>query len=271
MGILHRIYRYVNILSLDVAAGAVICALFFSALFGVYLKPFGIISLGLTVWIIYTADHLLDASRVTQPASTERHRFHQRHFKILFSILIVAMVIDVVQLFFMRKPVIIAGILLAALVLLYFLAQRYLIYVKELFGALLYAGGVLLAPLSLMEKPLGSMQMVLMLAFMLTALINLLLFTWFDRVRDQQDKHQSFTTIFGEKATQTILSILFILNASLTAIQIKNDYIKPAIILLLMNLVLLFILLNKKYFSVHDRYRLLGDAVFLLPLIYFFI
>jgi hypothetical protein len=270
MGALYRFYRLINILSLDVAAGAVVCALFFAKVFHVHIKPFGVVSLGLTVWIIYTADHLLDAKRITQPASTERHRFHQRHFKILFSILVVAILADAIQILFIRKPVIIAGIMLAALVILYFFVQRYLIYFKEIFGAFLYAGGVMLAPLSLMDRPLASMQIMLMLQFTLTALINLLLFTWFDRERDQQDRHQSFTTIFGEKATQTILSILFILNTSLTAIQIKNAEVIPAVILMLMNAILLLILLNRRYFEVNDRYRLLGDAVFLLPLIYFF-
>jgi 4-hydroxybenzoate polyprenyltransferase len=269
MEILYKIYRTLNILSIDVVAGAVVCALFFSKILNVQLKPFGVISLGLTVWIIYTADHLLDARRVLQLASTDRHRFHQHYFKILFIILLLMVLVDAVQLFFIRKPIIIAGLFLAVLVLIYFFVQRYLVYVKELFGALLYTGGVLLVPLALKEIPLSSMQMVLMLSFLLTALINLLLFTWFDRERDQKDKHQSFTTIFGEKATQTILSILFILNASLTAIQVKNDFMKPAIILALMNLILLLILLNKNFFSVNDRYRLLGDAVFLLPLLYF--
>jgi 4-hydroxybenzoate polyprenyltransferase len=270
MNTLYRLYRLINILSLDVAAGAVVCALFFAKFFEVSIKPFGLVSLGLTVWIIYTADHLLDAKRVLQPASSERHRFHQQYYKVFIPILIVAILIDAAQIFFIRKPVIVAGIVLAVLVVLYFFVQRYLVYVKEIFGALLYAGGVLLAPLSLMDEPLTTMHFILMLQFTLTALINLLLFTWFDKEVDQRDKHQSFTTIFGEKATQNILSILFILNASLTAIQIKNGIVIPAVILMSMSVILLFILLNKKYFEVNDRYRLLGDAVFLLPLIYFF-
>jgi 4-hydroxybenzoate polyprenyltransferase len=270
MSALYKLYRLINFLSLDVAAGAVVCALFFAKVFDVHIKPVGLVSLGLTVWIIYTADNLLDAKRILLSASTERHRFHQRYFKILNPILVVAILIDVIQIFFIRKPVIIGGIVLAVLVIVYFFVQRYLVYFKEIFGAFLYAGGVILAPLSLIDQPVTPMQIMLMLQFALTALINLLLFTWFDRERDQQDSHQSFTTIFGEKATQTILSILFILNASLTAIQLKNGAAIPAVILMLMNVILLFILLNKKYFEVNDRYRLLGDAVFLLPIIYLF-
>jgi hypothetical protein len=269
MRLLHRLYRWINILSLDVAVGAVVCASFFSSVLGVHIKPYGLISLGLTVWIIYTVDHLLDARRVMQPASTERHRFHQRFYKILIPIVALAVITDAIQIFFIRKPIIIAGIILGVLVVLYFFVQRYLIYFKEMFGALLYAGGVLLAPVSSSERPLSTLEMLLMLQFTLTALINLLLFTWFDRERDLKDKHQSFTTIFGEKATLNILAVLFILNASVTAIFFKNDYLMPAVIMAMMNMVLLLILLNRKHFEVDDRYRMLGDAVFLLPLIYF--
>ena len=38
-------------------------------------------------------------------------------------------------------------------------------------------------------------------------------------------------------------------------------------IMMLMNLILFSIFLFSDYFSVHDRYRYVGDAVFLLPLL----
>jgi len=62
----------------------VICASFFARLLDVAILPQGLISLGLTVWIIYTADHLLDAKKFKNKMRlTERHRFHQRHFKVI--------------------------------------------------------------------------------------------------------------------------------------------------------------------------------------------
>ena len=88
------VYRLLNILSIDVAAGAVICALFFARLFEVQIKPYGLISLGLTVWIIYTADHLLDGIKTHHRAATKRHQFHQYHFKVLCVVMIVAIIID---------------------------------------------------------------------------------------------------------------------------------------------------------------------------------
>ena len=59
-----RFYQYINILSLDIAAGAVISAVFFAQIFNVQIKPYGLLALGLTVWIIYTVDHLRDAKKI---------------------------------------------------------------------------------------------------------------------------------------------------------------------------------------------------------------
>jgi hypothetical protein len=264
-----HIYNLLNILSVDIAAGAVVCTAFFAKIFDVYIKPFGYISLGLTVWIIYTVDHLLDARNTQHTAATLRHRFHQWHFKTLFSIVVIAALIDVVQLFFIRRQLIISGLILASLIVIYLLIQRYLRFVKELFGALLYSGGVLLAPLSLMITPLSLMQALLISQFFITAFINLLLFSWFDKVNDTLDKHQSFTTFFGESATLAVLLILFSINGILAIIQIKTCmYSIPSSIIFSMNMILFMIMILRKHFAVNERYRLLGDAIFILPILY---
>src|SRR6478736_436347 len=87
-------YRVINALSLDVAGGAVICALFFAQLLKVNLFPQGLAALGLAVWIVYTGDHLLDAKRLREQASTFRHGFHQQHFKLLAVLLAIACILE---------------------------------------------------------------------------------------------------------------------------------------------------------------------------------
>ena len=49
MTFLHRLYQYINILSLDVVAGAVTGALFFGELLQVPIDPFVLAALALTV------------------------------------------------------------------------------------------------------------------------------------------------------------------------------------------------------------------------------
>lgn len=266
---LVRVYRLLNILSIDVAAGAVVCALFFAKIFDVSVIPFGLISLGLTVWIIYTADHMLDAYKIQRPASTERHRFHQQHFKKLFVFLIIAMVIDAIQLAFIRKVVLYQGLALAVIVVVYFLAHRYLKFFKEVIGAALYSGGVLLIPWSVNSGIASAYQLLLIAQFAMTALINLFLFSWFGLHQDEKDNHSSYATVMGYSATKYSIAILFFVQFFVSVIQFElGIYFLPVIILLLMNLLLLIIFSQRSFFEIHDRYRLLGDAVFLLPLIY---
>ncbi len=265
---LLRAYRFINILSIDVAGGAVIGALFFAKIFDVIILPSGMIALGLTVWIIYTADHLIDAREIKQVAATERHRFHQSHFRILFVLLMIASVIDVAQLFFIRKSVIFEGLWLALLVVFYFILQSYLKFLKELIGAVLYTGGVLLIPYSVKSTVINAPQAMLMGQFVITALINLLLFSWFDKSCDEQDRHSSFATTMGWNVTKSFLMALFFIQAILSFGQFTSSYAKPTAVIALMNALFLLIFFNRKYFGINDRYRLLGDAVFFVPLIY---
>lgn len=264
-----RFYQFLNILSLDVAAGAVICAAFFARIFEVTILFYGLLSLGLTVWIIYTADHLLDAYKTQKIASTNRHRFHQKYFKILLIIVLVAALADGAQLFYIRRSVFIGGLLLACIVVIYFIVQRRLKFLKEIFGAVLYTGGVLLIPVSLKDEALTVPQVIFIGQLFLTAITNLFLFSWFDQAPDERDNHQSFTTVFGEGATQNAIIFMVSLNAILEIVQLSlTKFLFAEMIMILMNVILFVIFRNRKYFEMHDRYRLVGDAIFLFPLMY---
>ncbi|HZI26137.1 MAG TPA: hypothetical protein VFD46_13730, partial [Chryseolinea sp.] len=144
MHALHRFYHYINILSVDIAAGAVVSALFFAKIFDVQIKPYGLIALGLTVWIIYTIDHLRDAKNIKHSASTERHRFHQQYFHALIFCLGLAVLVDAVTIFFIRRQVLEWGLILWVAVVVYLMFQQFLRFLKEFFIATLYTSGVLL-------------------------------------------------------------------------------------------------------------------------------
>lgn len=264
-----RIYRLINILSLDIAAGAMISAAFFSRLFEVTVMPQGLISLGLTVWIIYTADHLLDARKLNQDASSERHRFHQRHAGILLALMVIALIVDVIQVYYIRSIVFKAGMGLAFLVAVYFMIQRQIGFLKELLGTLLYTSGVLLIPFSV-KKHVSSSDVLLILQFGATVWFNLLLFSLIDQSKDEQDNHRSFATSLGQSTTKTALVFLFSAGLTLAVAGLLLSFSMwwPIFIIAAMNSVLLLIFLRRGFFEKEDRYRLLGDAVFLLPLLY---
>ncbi len=262
-------YRYLNLLSLDVALGASISALFLTKIFNVEIRLHGLLCLGLTVWLIYTMDHLVDAKVIKSPASTERHRFHQRYFKIILVIAILILLNILPLLFFIYKPVLSMGIGLGAIVIVYFIVQRKLGFLKEILGALLYCVGVMLPIIALSKMSFNNLMSVPAILFFNTALINLILFSWFDREKDLQDNHTSLVTRVGNTASRGILYFLFITHLGLIIYAFDSGFeISILLVFVSMYLVLLFIFLKAEWFSFNDRYRLAGDAIFLIPLIY---
>lgn len=269
---LLNFYKHLNILSIDVALGAVCCCAWFAKLYAVELRVYAYLALGLTVWIIYTADHLLDVHKIKGLASTARHRFHQAHFNGLVWLVAFAIVTDFVLIFFVRKQVLYAGLVLAGVVLVYLLCTRALSFLKETTVALLYSGGVLLPVLSLVGWQTSMKHPVIIAAFFITAWINLLLFAWFDHDADKQHGYTSFSVQFGKYLTMQFLCGLFFVQAMLiVAIAIINQMIPEAFMLFVMNAILFLLFIRAEKAVLHDQYRLLGDAVFLIPALFLLI
>jgi hypothetical protein len=264
MRYLLRLYRLFNLLSIDVALGSVCSALFFARILQVHILSYGLLALGLSVWIIYTVDHLLDALKIKSPAATARHRFHQQNFKTLLVMLAMAMVINGVIILFIRHRVLVAGLYIAAIVGIYFLINRYLKFMKEIFIAIVYTIGVLLPSVSVTQQPMNEWPWLIIVSFSVTALINLILFSWFDHARDLRDGNISFVTVLGERTSRTVIVLLFLLVTFLAVMSLSV----AAVVILLMNALLLTTFIFNRYFSRHDRFRILGDFVFILPLIY---
>jgi 4-hydroxybenzoate polyprenyltransferase len=264
-----RVYRYVNLLSLDIVAGAVVSALFFARVLEVTLRPLGLLALALTVWVIYTADHLKDARDIGKSASTLRHRFHQEHFKTLLIAAGLAVLLNVFIVFFLRKQIFVRGTVLAAGVGIYLIVQRYLKFLKEICIAFLYTCGVLLPSYTLTKVELVTAHYLLIIQFAMVAWLNLLIFSWFDREGDEKDKQTSFVTMLGERITRASIWCLIGGIFLVSVFSIYYSEMKPAVLIVAtMGLVLAFIFVFRESFARHDYYRLLGDAVFLLPLLY---
>lgn len=262
-----KIYRQLNILSVDVSAGAVVCALFFARILDVSVGVPGLVVLGLTVWIIYSADHLLDARRIGEQAATNRHRFYQSYFRVMVWVTGLLAVTDAVMIFFIRPSVFHAGLVLGGAVTVYLLAQRYFGFLKELVGALLYTGGVVLPAFAFRDdRTIATDQWVAMFCFLLLAWINLLLFSLFDRESDEEHMQVSFTTALGEENTRRVVVALTGICISLCLYLLLGTMRLPSLVLLVMSLVLVLLLRFQAYFGRNDRYRYVGDAVFLFPL-----
>jgi 4-hydroxybenzoate polyprenyltransferase len=264
-----RLYRYCNYLSIDVAFGAVVCAVFFGQVLNIQHQFSSLASLGLSVWIIYTTDHLIDAKRQKDEASSQRHLFHQKNFRLVAILLASFILIDFLLIFYLHSSVIKCGILMSVMVILYLTLQQSLGPFKEIVVALLYSAGVLIPSLSLKTTSLSDNELFLLGSFTVTASINLVIFSWYDWMHDLTDNHSSLVTCLGRSLTKKILVLLFVLQFTLlTLLMLNSIYQREVIVLTAMNLPLLILFLFPGKFQSEDLQRFVGDIIFLFPLVY---
>ncbi len=262
---LLKAYRYLNLLSIDVALGAVCCALFFAKMLHVHILPYGLFSLAFTVWIIYTADHLLDAQKLKTKASTDRHAFHQQHYNCLLKVLVFVALLNGALLFFIREHLLAGGIVLACGVGMYLLVHRYIHCLKEVVVAVFYTIGVLLPSITVTTMSMSTWPWIVIIQFLLAALSNLLIFSWFDYEKDMQDNTTSFVTIVGKRRSSICTWLLI---GSIVVLTPFSTTLPASLFLLFIGMMLLFIRMQSRWFAEKDRFRLVGDALFMLPILH---
>jgi hypothetical protein len=261
-----RFYHYINLLSIDVALGAVISSAFFGRILNVGVLPQGFLLLGIVVWLIYTADHLLDAWSMKETATSERHRFHQKHFIPILLIFLATGVLATGLIFLIRIQLITTGIFFGTFVIIYLIINRWLKYFKELTGSLLYTGGVLLPAWSLDMLPLNQSQITLIVIFSLIVFTNMLIFARFSIEEDILNRQKSLATVLGIRSMNSLIGIVSAVCFAIIIFEAVRMFNIELLILFVMELVLLLVFLVR-YFRYNDRYRVYGDAIFLLPAI----
>lgn len=262
-----KYYRLFNILSLDVASGAIISSIFFAKIYGVSPSLISLLSLGFTVWLIYTADRLLDVWDSKGEVSSERHQFHKKNQNILVRCLVFITIIDAGLIFFMPVLIIKRGLFLSMMVIGYVLLRRNLYIFKEFFVAILYTAGVILPAIPATSiKPNEYLPILL---FFLIALLNLIIFSWYERERDIDDKQESIATKIDEQTIRSILHVLFFVALAISgSIILLTKAYYVSMVLTMMTTTHLLIFWSKNLFERDSLYRLVGDAAFLFPLIY---
>jgi hypothetical protein len=156
---MRSLWIWPNLLSLDAPVIALAWQALLARSFAIPLRPAGRIVLGLTVWVIYLADRLLDTRAAPLPGEPARHRFYRRHFRVAAAMLIVALAADLgLTLFALRPPVFHNGLLAIGGVGLYLAAFHWkpaaLRIPKEVAVALLFTAGVFLIAFTNARTPL---------------------------------------------------------------------------------------------------------------------
>jgi hypothetical protein len=270
---LIKILKIAHLLSLDVVLGAVCCDIMFWKLSVSDVQiPIPVVSiLGFSVWIVYILDRILDNQK-PENSSTERHLFHQKYTNYLWILIGIFTSICFGLLFFIPFNIILFGILILSLTGIYlFVISKIqninpLQILKEPITAIVYTSGVfgttILQNYSVLNLGIGFI-------FLIIVFQNLLLFS-LSEIKQNPSVYNlasrwgiSFSNkfIFFLSVAVLLLGVLF-LNTS------PNQYHSKVIICeILMSLILLIINQLELFFLINERYRWVGDGIFLLPLL----
>ena len=268
--------RRINLLSLDVVAGAVLSGAFAAILSGFQPAITSWFVLGLSVWIFYTLDHLVDAYRLGRAAHTPRHLFVHRNFRVLAAIVLVLSLIDLLLvLFLLDTRVLLFGLALGGAGGIYFLLvhlagrRSYILLKKEVIVSLIYTAGIWGMPLIQAGHEITAMQLLLPSGFLLLAFMNILLLSYHDHGPDELDGHPTIAVVYGRKrAMQAALvtGVTVILFSSFAFILPFESVLKAGpLIYFLMAGSMICLLLASGRVKNKVFFRLLTELVFWLP------
>lgn len=262
-------------LSLDVVLGTVFGSL------AVWRLPnskgeiniLSIIVLALSVFVIYTADRLLDI-RKNPHLNTPRHAFHAQHWKLLWRIILGLLLIILVLCFWLPRPILYLGlatgfVCMAYLLLVNRLPKEHIIqFTKEYYVALIYSVGIWVPPM-LMQGIFSWESCLLAFFYVLLVFQSLLLFSWLE-AHEAEEAH-SLAILWGEETSLKIIrgvSWLLIVASIVLLLFLETVYLfRFTYILLLMTLSQGFITYHPMFFLLNERYRWIGELVFWWPLI----
>ena len=246
--------------------------LYFAHVLGLTLNFEIAVVLGLTVWIIYTLDHLMDVKKTNSQPNSLRHVFHFENEKALqiavgiTFVLVLTLLISSPNLQFVIVPgLILAAIIVCCLGLMYFYGKQ-IAFMKEFLIATFYVSGIALAPYFLFEKPIPASFYSLVVLYFLVAWVNLLMLSYLDKESDQKDGFDSVINWIGSKKLKKFIlglgSLGIILSLYLLFSQ-KSYFNIYTSVLLLMLLIHMVYFLDQKNHNVTIRKIL--EASFFLP------
>jgi hypothetical protein len=277
----ERAYSLVRVISLDVAAAALGAGILATRVLGssprasfYWLLPAG-------VWVVYTMDHLLDARRMGSDARTPRHRFHHHYSGALWVAVVVMSMICAIGGFIGLSWF---GLLYAAamcgLVALHEIIVKLAgdraspLLVKELGVAIVFTVGVWGMPWLRHRLDTGrwfGWPIVLMGQYLVLAIVNLIEFSIYESKIDTAHRQTSFVRGIGRKRARRIvialLAIELLVGMAVLLLNPNRLILIVQAIYLCMMIGLWIVIMMPNFVARGERYRTIGDGVFLLPLL----
>jgi len=267
-----KIYRHFHFLSLDIVLGALASSCFAARLFGVDPGWVWWLTLALTVWLLYTGDHMLDAWKHRKKIHRELHFYMMKNRKPLVWSMGLVAAVDILLIFnLLDQELMKYALFLAGLVLLFyamrhvFRKNRVLNIPGEFFVMLLYMAGTWLGPAVALGAGFEAGHGMIALVYMGVLLMNLGVISIYDIKLDSRMGIASLANLLGIKRTKNLLlgtGIAIYLLSLLQFLVFEMDrYSQYALILAGMCTILLLVLYYPSRFRNNDYFRLTADAV----------
>lgn len=255
------------------ALGAVVSAWFFGKVILIGLPWFIYVVICLVVWIIYTADHLLDAKKLGDRQGPDRYFYHRKYFYPVLILVVAAIVASALMVFYLLpQELLINGFILSGIVIFYFLLRLFLPSVfaglKELIAAIVYTAGVAL-PACFYMYSFSFYLLVTVLQFFCLVFANLLICAVWDESWDKIHSFSSMAVVYGKKFIKIIIFSLIGISALSSAIGIfiyTGHALKVQLVIFLMNGGLALAYYFGQKIEEHKQ-RLVIDGIFFIPLL----
>ena len=240
---------------------------------GVKLQGSYFTVLALTVWLIYTADHLLDSFPAGDKSASSIHQFFYKYKIPVFLVFLMGVVFDYRLVMHSLEPKFIQfGIALGGATAIYLLLNRYygkgprIFFIKEVWISLIYSIAIWGGPIIEVGDKINIPQGFLLFSFGLLIFSNVLICSFFDRETDSREGLRSFALDFGEGLTMK----LSIIAAGMAIIIAFIAYFKftvngiPVLVLILIGTGYLAIMVWRDLFTNAERYTTLANLLLLL-------
>ena len=271
-----KFFKILHLLSFEVVLGAVVCNIMFWKLNKIPPKHFSIIVivLGFSVWIIYVLDRLLDNQKLDF-TPTERHIFHRQNAQILWYFIGFLTFLCTILIFYLPYNILIFGIIISSLTGIYLFiiskisSKNNFQHYKEPITAFVYVSAVF--GTTILHNP-QNYSLLIGFIFLLIVFQNLLLFSLseFKRNINSINLAQHFGVKKSNLIIVAITFMIIILGVYLIYFSTSKYENKVVFLEIIMSTILLIINHFDNFFLVNDRYRWVGDGIFLLPLLIIF-
>lgn len=271
------IAEFLNSFSILVSLGAFICSRFFAQMAQSEFGYHHSLILALSVWVVYTVDHILDGQKLKELSKANRHYVHYKYSKELTTICaLLVVLILILSIVYLNVSWFIIGLSVAAVTSLHLLINHRLqtkkvsrVFLKEIVIALVVTIGFGVLPLlngqNFSSKSINGL--IIIASLFTLNLCNLLTFSRFDFRSDSLSSFMSIARVLGVRKTTNVIWVLLFQNVLLLSSLIYFDVLSLVEILTLVTMSSMLLVINvfPRTFAINERYRFWGDLIYCFP------